>query len=141
MAERRSLQSYAETRVSPGQSHDAIERLLRRIGVDAFRWESTVDAEAILFRWPRPNDTAAAFRLVIHFDSERRRAQMLRALFWYLKSKVEAIEFKLVDIEQEFFSHRLTSGGQTVYEAVLDGGLESLVSPEIVALPPGGSHD
>ena len=138
MSPRSSLHSYAETRVTPGQSHDAIEKLLRRIGVDAFRWESTVDAEGILFRWPRPNDSPVAFRLVIHFDSERRRAQMLRALFWYLKAKIEAIEFGLVDIEQEFFSHRLTSGGQTVYEAVQDGGLESLVSPEIVALPPGG---
>ena len=38
-------------------------------------------------------------------DDERRRNQAYRLLFWYLKSKFEAVETGLVDFEQEFLPH------------------------------------
>lgn len=132
-----SLPSYAQTRVQPGQSRDSIEKLLTRIGVDLFRWTTMAGTEGIEFRWPRPESSPVAFRFLIHFDSPTKRAQMLRVLYWYLKSKVEAIEFGLVDMEQEFFPQMLTPGGQTVYEAVQDSGMERLVGPDMIALPPG----
>lgn len=137
MTRKASLQSYAQTNVSPGQSHDAIEKLLQRIGVDAFRWTSTIDHEGIEFSWPRPEEGRIAFRLVIQFGDLRKRAQMLRALFWYLKAKIEAIEFGLLDTEQAFLPHMLTPGGQTVYDRIRDGDMEALIGPDMIALPPG----
>lgn len=137
MAKRRSLRSYAQTNVSPGQSRDVIEKLLGRIGVDAFRWTNTVQAEGIEFMWPRPEGAPIGYRLVIHFDAPAKRAQMLRALFWYLKAKIEAIEFGLLDTEQAFLPHMLTPGGQTVFERIQDGNVEALIGPDLIALPPG----
>lgn len=138
MTERRSLRSYAQTNVSPGQSRDVIERLLERIGVDAFRWTTIGNKEGIEFRWPRPDETPISYRLVIQFDTPRRRAQMLRALYWYLKAKIEAIEFGLLDTEQAFLPHMLTRGGETIYDRIQAGHIESLVGPDMIALPPGG---
>jgi hypothetical protein len=110
---------------------------LQRLGVDAFRWTTEGEREGLEFRWPRPDRPPAAFRLIVYFNSERQRAQLLRALYWYLKAKVEAIEFGLVDIEQEFFPQMLIPGGQTVFEAIKDDGLARLISPDIIALPEG----
>lgn len=137
MTRKSSLQSYAQTRVTPGQSRDAIEKLLGRVGVDLFRWTNTADAEGIEFRWPRADGPPVAYRLIIHFDSPSRRAQMLRALFWYLKAKIEAIEFGLLDTEQAFLPHMLTPGGQTIYDRIRDGDMEALIGPDMIALPPG----
>jgi len=137
MTRRSSLQSYAQTRVTPGQSHDVIEKLLGRIGVELFRWTSAIDREGIEFMWPRPEGEPVGYRLIICFDSPARRAQMLRALFWYLKAKIEAIEFGLLDTEQAFLPHMLTPGGQTVFERIQDGGMEALIGPDMIALPPG----
>lgn len=77
------------------------------------------------------------YRLVIHFGSQAQRAQMLRALFWYLKAKIEAIEFGLLDTEQAFLPHMLTPGGQTVFERVQEGDMEALIGPDMIALPAG----
>lgn len=129
------LHTYASTSVSPARSREVIERLLKRIGVDGFRWTVLADSEGIEFRWPRPNRTPAGFRLQIHFDGPRKQAQMLRVLYWYLKSKIEAIEAGLVDMEEEFMPHMLMPSGQTVYEAVQDAGFEQLVGPSQIALP------
>lgn len=138
MSEHRSLHSYAQTNVPPGRSRDVIERLLSRIGVETFRWTNTADAEGIEFLWPRPEGSPVGFRLVIRFDTPARRAQMLRALFWYLKAKIEAIEFGLLDTEQAFLPHMLTPGGQTVFERIQDGDMEALIGPDMIALPSGG---
>jgi hypothetical protein len=112
-------------------------RRVARIGVDAVRWTTMADQEGIEFRWPRPESTPLAFRFTIAFDSPTKRAQMLRVLYWYLKSKIEAIEMGLVDLEQEFLPQMLTQGGRTVYESVQDRGMEQLVGPENIALPSG----
>jgi len=137
---RTTLPSYASTRVAPGQSRDGIEKLLERIGVDLFRWTTMANTEGIEFRWPRPEGEPIGFRFAIHFDSPAKRAQMLRVLYWYLKSKIEAIELGLVDVEQEFFPQMLTQGGRTVYESVQERGLEELVGPDLIALPAGESE-
>jgi hypothetical protein len=132
-----SLPTYASTRVPPGRSRDVIEALLQRIGVDAVRWTTMAAEETVEFRWPRANGSPLAFRLMVPFDSPKKRAQMLRALYWYLKSKIEAIELGLVDLEQEFFPQMLTQGGQTIYESVQDHGFQRLIGPDSIALPSG----
>jgi len=131
----KALRSYAQTSVSPGQSRENIEKLLRRVGVEAWRWTTGPDVEGIEFALPRPGKAAAGYRLVIRFENQAERGRMLRVLYWYLKSKIEAIEEGLVSMEQEFLSHMLMPGGDTVYEAVTAEGLERLVAPAAIALP------
>lgn len=137
----RSLQSYAHTGVSAGQSRDSIERLLARIGADVFRWTTMGNAEGIEFRWPRKEREPLGFRFVIRFETPKERAQMLRVLYWYLKSKIEAIEFGLVDVEQEFLPQMVTEGGRTVFEAVQSEGMDRLVGPDLIALPASAGNE
>ena len=137
MDNRLTLRSYADTRVPSSRSREQIETLLKRVGVDAFRWTTTSGGEAIEFIWPHEGESLG-FRLVIHTEEDRQRARMLRVLFWYLKTKIEAIEAGLVDMEQEFLPHMLMPGGQTVYEATREaGGFERLAGPTSIALPEG----
>jgi len=131
----KALRSYAQTSVSPGQSREGIEQLLRRVGVEVWRWTTGPAVEGIEFALPRPGKADVGYRLVIRFENQAERGRMLRVLYWYLKSKIEAIEEGLVSMEQEFLSHMLMPGGDTVYEAVAAEGLERLVAPAAIALP------
>lgn len=127
-----SLKSYASTSVSPGQSRDAIQRLLETVGAKGFRWSSSVGypghemLEAGLEWEERP----IAFRLEVNFEDQRQHRQMMRALYWYLKAKVEAIQFGLVDLEREFLPYLLVAGGETVFDHLGGAHLKLLEAPE-----------
>jgi len=110
-----SLQSYINTSVAPGKTKDDIEHLLQRVGADAFRWSSMAGHETLeaSLEW---GGRRVAFRLSIDYEDDRQRKQKLRALFWYLKAKIEAIQFGLVDLEHEFLPYLLTASGRTVFE-------------------------
>ena len=112
-----SLKSYKTTTVSVGKSREAIDKLLEKIGAVGFRWSSELNKhretlEALL----EFDGKKLGFRLTVDYEDERERRQMMRALYWYLKAKVEAIEFGLVDLEREFLPYLLTPGGRTVAE-------------------------
>ncbi len=112
-----SLRSYKATQVSVAKSRESIDRLLEKIGVVGFRWSSEINKsretlEALL----EFDGKRLGFKLTVDYEDERERKQMMRALYWYLKAKVEAIEFGLVDLEREFLPYLLTSSGQTVAE-------------------------
>ena len=115
MSKPSSLQSYINTSVPPGTSKDNIETLLQRVGADAFRWSSMAGHETLeaSLQW---EGRRAAFRLSIDYENDKQRKQKLRALFWYLKAKIEAIQFGLVDLEHEFLPYLLTASGRTVFE-------------------------
>ena len=107
--------AYRGTVVPAHKSRDEMEKILKRVGAEGFRWSSFGGRETLeaFIKW---NEKTIAFRLAVDYTSEREQMQKLRALYWYLKSKLEAIEFGLVDIEQEFLPYLLTKGGRTVYE-------------------------
>ncbi len=126
-----SLRSYANTQVSVGKSRESIDKLLEKIGAVGFRWSSEINKnretlEALL----EFDGKKLGFRLTVDYEDERERRQMMRALYWYLKAKVEAIEFGLVDLEREFLPYLLTSSGQTVAEMLAgDSQFEMLQLP------------
>ncbi|KKL96005.1 hypothetical protein LCGC14_1848800 [marine sediment metagenome] len=118
MARRGSaLQSYANTAVPSHRSKEQVEELLKKVGAVGFRWSSFGGQETLEagLEW---NDGKIAFRLVVNYEDDRQRKQKLRALYWYLKAKVEAIQFGLVDLEQEFLPYMLTPSGRTVFEEI-----------------------
>lgn len=112
-----ALQSYANTTVPPHRSKEQVEELLQRIGAVGFRWSSFQGREILeaAVEW---NDGRMSFRLTVTYEEEHERKQQLRALYWYLKAKVEAIQFGLVDLEQEFLPYMLTTSGRTVFEEI-----------------------
>lgn len=128
-----ALRSYVHTSVSAGRSKENIELLLRRVGAIGFRWDSGLpglDSEgasgfeqlAARIKW---HGHDLAFRLRIEYANDRGQRQNLRALYWYLKAKIEAIEFGIVDLEQEFLPYMLAPSGQTMYDEL--GGSEVLM--------------
>lgn len=120
-----SLRSYANTSVGAGRSKEQIEKLLHKVGALGFRWDSGLpqlrDSEnAVGFEqltaalsW---HGRKLAFRLRIEYSSDKQQRQNLRALYWYLKAKIEAIEFGIVDLEQEFMPYMLAPSGRTLYD-------------------------
>lgn len=128
-----SLDSYANTQVTPGRSKEQIEALLIGVGAKGFRWSSEIGLpgketiEAVL-EW---NEREIGFRLAVSFEDEREKKRRLRALYWYLKAKIEAIHFGLVDLEQEFLPYLITPSGRTMYDEL--GGPEMKLLPERVA--------
>ncbi len=119
MSARRSsaLQSYANTAVPSHRSKEQVEELLRRVGAMGFRWSSFGSRETLEagLEW---DGGRMAFRLQVDYEDDREHKQKLRALYWYLKAKVEAIQFGLVDLEQEFLPYMLTPSGRTVFEEI-----------------------
>lgn len=124
-----SLESYAATRVSPGRSKEQIEELLARVGAVGFRWSSrtTMPGEEILEAALEWDGKELAFRLTASYEDERERKQMLRALYWHLKAKIEAIQFGLVELEREFLPYLLTAKGETIFDEL--GGLNMRLLP------------
>ncbi len=118
MARRGSaLQSYANTAVPSHRSKEQVEELLKKVGAVGFRWSSFGEQETLEagLEW---DGGKMAFRLVVNYEDDREHKQKLRALYWYLKAKVEAIQFGLVDLEQEFLPYMLTPSGRTVFEEI-----------------------
>jgi len=111
-----ALDSYVRTAVAPHQSKADIEALLERVGATGFRWSSLVGVREILEAGLKVGTHHVAFRLQVDFSSEKERKQRLRALYWYLKAKIEAIQFGLVDLEREFLPYLLTTENRTVFD-------------------------
>jgi hypothetical protein len=127
-----SLQSYAKTPVSSSRTKEQIEALLDRIGAVGFRWSSrtVLPGRETLEAGLEWNGREIAFRLVVNFEDDQQRKQRLRALYWYLKAKVEAIQFGLVDLEQEFMPYLLTASGETVYDELGGANIKLLAAPK-----------
>lgn len=127
-----TLKSYSNTTVSPAQSRQNVEDLLVKVGAKGFRWASTVGypgregLEAVIEWEGRP----LSFRIEVSFKDERQRRQLMRALYWYLKTKIEAVQLGLVDLEHEFLPYLLTTEGRTVFEQLQDS------LPKMLAAPP-----
>ena len=135
-----SLKSYANTSVGAGRTKEQIELLLHKVGAVGFRWDSGLpygeefnggadgfEQLSAIIRW---HGRKLAFRLRIQYATDRQQRQNLRALYWYLKAKIEAIEFGIVDLEQEFMPYMLAPSGQTLYDELGGSELKLLSAPE-----------
>ncbi len=134
MSRKQSLISYANTSVSSGRSKEQIEAMLQKVGAVGFRWDSGLPGEVCGFEqlgaiieW---NGRKLAFRLKIEYEDERERKRMLRALYWYLKVKIEAVQLGLVDLEQEFLPFMLAPSGKTMYEELGGSDIRLLAAPD-----------
>ena len=122
------LDSYRYTDVAAHKSKDQIEKLLLRVGAVGFRWSSAIaqgeEAFEAALEW---EGRQRGFRFTVRYVDEKQRKQVLRALYWFLKAKIEAIQFGLVELEQEFLPYLLTAEGRTVFEHI--GGVHLNLMP------------
>ncbi len=125
--------AYKQTTVSASKSRDDIEKLLAKVGVVGFRWGSNLqNAEETIEAALDWKGRRVGFRITVKYDDEKHRRQVMRALYWYMKSKIEAIEFGLVELEREFLPYLLTNTGKTVADMLANDARF-----EIKALPAG----
>lgn len=109
---------YEDTSVSTGDSMTQLDRLVTKAGIKVTRW--TAMATAVRFEF-QPEEGGTAFRIEVPIataepgrDSEQARRQAFRILFWYVKSKLEAVEAGLADWRREFLAYMIT-GPRTVF--------------------------
>lgn len=118
MSPERRRTPYEDTSVSTGDSMTQLDRLVTKAGIAVTRW--TTLAGAVRFEF-QPAEGGEAFRIEVPIqpgqtdrDSEQNRRQAFRILFWYVKSKLEAVEAGLADWRREFLAYMIT-GPTTVF--------------------------
>lgn len=126
--------SYRTTAVHWGKSQANILKLLARFGVVDVRFTMLDSRGEVICEFNYPTklddkDVIIGVRIRVPLppagrikDTERIKNQAHRALFYYLKTKFEALQFGLVEFIQEFLPHVVISdksGHQgTVYQAL-----------------------
>lgn len=126
--------SYRDTSVHWGKSQANILRLLARFGVVDVRFTMLDSRGEVICEFNYPTklegkDVVVGVRIKVPLppagrlkDTERLKNQAHRALFYYLKTKFEALQFGLVEFIQEFLPHLVIadkSGHRgTVYQAL-----------------------
>ena len=118
MTPSRPRRPYEDTSVSTGDSMTQLDKLLSAAGIAVTRWTTRVDAICFEFQ---PKEGGEGFRIEVPIppaepgrDSEQARRQAFRLLFWYVKSKLEAVDAGLADWRTEFLAYMIT-GPKTVF--------------------------
>lgn len=146
----------ANTSVSSEKSRNEIERTLRRYGADQFAYATSrdqamigfaVNGRQVRFVLPMPDPQDKQFTLTPtgkwRSDSAAEAAyeqairQRWRALALVVKAKLEAVEAGIVTFDQEFLSHMVLPGGQTVFEATypqIEQAYSTGQVPELIAI-------
>jgi len=129
----RDISAYLKTKVSHYRTQEVITKLLENRGITEIRFTQSIDQIMLEFNYPHQVDNKE-LKLGVRFvlklpesngEKERQqiRNQYFRALFYVLKSKLEAVEFGIREFGQEFL-------GDLVYQ--LPNGKTATVS-EIIA--------
>lgn len=156
---------YSDTSVPVEKSQEQIRKLLAGQGATATRFTYLFTGALVEFvitgkdRPPTPYriqvDTrrikAPQLRGPVATLADRRQRQVWRVLYWWLKAKFEAVDFGLVEREEELLPWMLVQGrdGQTTTVAafVLPAMKEALLDPQNPfggmrpALAPGEQDD
>lgn len=127
-----TIKSYKNTKVNWGKSQANICKLLERYNISDTRFTFLQSQNKLIceFNYPtKINDKPVnvGIRIIVPVpvldDQEKAKNQIHRALFYYLKSKFEAMQFNLVEFIQEFMPHIIVldrSGkSKTIYEVFL----------------------
>jgi len=149
----------ARTTVSSAQSRDEIERTLARYGATgfAYAWQDTravvsfvMRGRQVRFMLEMPSREDRAFT---HHSKGRRAPeaatrlweqatrQRWRALALLVKAKVESVEGGITGFDEEFLSHLVLPGGETVGDRVLPEMGRALAGHALPPLLPAPRRD
>ena len=106
------VKSYKHTSVNWGKSQAQITKLLEQQGIQDIRFTFLQTQNSLICEFNYPTqienkDVNVGVRIVLPIPKEDEQAknQIHRALFYYLKTKFEALNFGLVEFIQEFMPH------------------------------------
>ncbi len=118
--------AYDNTQVPTSRSKEQIEQLLKKFNVEATRFTSLPSYATMEFV-RKVGDKRMPYRIMVKpkiekgLSIDRAERQVWRVAYWWLKSKLEAIEFGLVEFEQDFLPYMLVAADDrtvTVSEAL-----------------------
>ena len=149
---------YSNTKIAPEQTKADIEKLLKEHGVKDIQWTTYQSKTTLQFIWRvtvkgvereiafcfAPPNIQVGRRLYNPHAYRTEKVQMLhepaayRILWWYLKAKLEAVQFGLETLEKEFMSHILVSlpdGSSVTFGERLDTAIQLGHVESTFALP------
>lgn len=96
--------AYKQTRVPVSRTQEAIRKLFRQHGVMGCQFTDNFEAEEIALRFvKRIHGIPRTVRIVL--PAEGNEKQAYRAMYYWLKSQMEAVEFGLLSFEHIFLAH------------------------------------
>jgi len=140
---------YQDTTIGVAKTQQALIDLLEKRSIHATRWTTYPDLVRFEFQ---PKKEGIAYRIEMKIEkaySARQTEQMRRATFrivyWYVKSKLEAIDAGLADMEREFLPYMITGADrvffQEVEDAMKNGARTLMLGAESPLLPEGRGQD
>jgi len=133
------LKSYKQTKVDWAKSQVQITKLLEVQGIQDIRFTFLQSRNELICEFNYPTkienkDINVGVRILLPIpdNSEQAKRQIHRALFYYLKSKFEALNFKLVEFIQEFMPHLVIfdkqGNSRTLYQIISPQYKQGLIS-------------
>ncbi len=105
---------YYGTKVPRVQSQEAIRKLLYQYGAQGLQWAEIKEGDVIELQFLWPKDVVDGKRRMMKFrvrppmlrfrNGEPHPRQTYRFLYWWLKSKLEAVAYGLRSMEEEFLA-------------------------------------
>ncbi len=123
--------TYEGTAVAVERSEEQIKKLLRKFSVQAMRFTSYPSYATLEFVRKDKEGKLVSYRIRVipkvakyarnpPRELDQAERQVWRVVYWWLKSKIEAIDFGLVEFEDDFLPYLLltndTGGTGTVAE-------------------------
>lgn len=140
---KRKLKSYQKTSVNWAKSQAQIGKLLDSVGINDVRFTFMQSQQSLICEFNYPEEVNGkpmniGVRIIIripeHKDPEQAKNQIHRALYYYLKSKFEALDFGLIEFMQEFMPHLIVfdkkGHTQTMYQMIAPQYQKGLLSGE-----------
>lgn len=113
--------AFYDTTVNTSNTQNQVEDLLHAHEVEAIRWTILLGSTMLEFKHPQ-----GSFRIVAnhemgdHPKKEQRRRQVMRALHWHVKAKLDAIDFGLETFTTAFLPYLLLEDGRTMGDRVVE---------------------
>ena len=107
------LTPYANTTVHYAKTQGEIIELFDKHGIQDVRFTNLGSAGKLILEFTnlveiQKKMVPASVRIVIPNITEKNRNQLHRALYYYLKSKMEALSFEFIEFTKEFFPYLVT---------------------------------
>jgi hypothetical protein len=125
----KSTLPYETTTVSVGASQESIEKLLEKHGITKTQWTSDKETLVQLAFIYESSGRKIAFRIAIPYLTKKvgrnkeevrvLRESTMRMLFYFIKSKLEAIKFGIESIEEAFLAHIIVDSNRTLKDVYL----------------------
>jgi hypothetical protein len=149
---------YSNTTIPPERSKADIEKLLKEHGITDMQWTNYKGDTTLRFLWQvtvkgvqkeimfqfTPPRIEAQKRIWSQSDQRTIKATVqleatsYRLMWWYLKAKLEVVQYGLESLEKEFLSHAVVSlpnGKVTTVGESVESVFEAVRSPALTYQP------